>query len=139
MVCIGKIPLSAKGITNEITYNHPIDICSVSCSIIHRYANLDGFFFFICVFYFVYLIKMRLSMIWWPISIPLTLSFKPRLCPCEKIRRTNTEYKLNFPSIFQMIAVSGFENSSFYHQETNIRRFKSDKLRHITILWNFSK
>ena len=29
MVCIGKIPLSAKGITNEITYNHPIDICSV--------------------------------------------------------------------------------------------------------------
>ena len=29
MVCIGKIPLSAKGITDEITYNHPIDICSV--------------------------------------------------------------------------------------------------------------
>ena len=29
IVCIGKIPLSAKGITDEITYNHPIDICSV--------------------------------------------------------------------------------------------------------------
>ena len=28
MVCIGKIPLSAKGITDEITYNHPIDISS---------------------------------------------------------------------------------------------------------------
>ena len=30
IVCIGKIPLSAKGITDEITYNHPIDICSAS-------------------------------------------------------------------------------------------------------------
>ena len=28
IVCIGKIPLRAKGITDEITYNHPIDICS---------------------------------------------------------------------------------------------------------------
>ena len=28
---IEKIPLSAKGITNEITDNHPIDICSVEC------------------------------------------------------------------------------------------------------------
>ena len=26
---VGKIPLSAKGITDEITDNHPIDICSV--------------------------------------------------------------------------------------------------------------
>ena len=26
--CIGKITLSAKGITDEITDNHPIDICS---------------------------------------------------------------------------------------------------------------
>ena len=26
---IGKIPLSAKGITDEITDNYPIDICSV--------------------------------------------------------------------------------------------------------------
>ena len=26
---MGKITLSAKGITNEITNNHPIDICSV--------------------------------------------------------------------------------------------------------------
>ena len=25
---IGKIPLSAKGITDVTTYNHPIDICS---------------------------------------------------------------------------------------------------------------
>ena len=29
MICIGKIPLSAKGITDVTTYNHPIDICSV--------------------------------------------------------------------------------------------------------------
>ena len=26
---MGKIPLSAMGITNVTTYNHPIDICSV--------------------------------------------------------------------------------------------------------------
>ena len=37
MVCIGKILLSAKGITDEITYNHPIDICSVSMS---KFDNL---------------------------------------------------------------------------------------------------
>ena len=29
IIRIGKIPLSAKGITDEITDNHPIDICSV--------------------------------------------------------------------------------------------------------------
>ena len=29
IIRIGKIPLSAKGITDEITNNHPIDICSV--------------------------------------------------------------------------------------------------------------
>ena len=29
IIPIGKITLSAKGITDEITDNHPIDICSV--------------------------------------------------------------------------------------------------------------
>ena len=29
IIRIGKITLSAKGITDEITDNHPIDICSV--------------------------------------------------------------------------------------------------------------
>ena len=28
LIPIGKIPLSAKGITDVTTYNHPIDICS---------------------------------------------------------------------------------------------------------------
>ena len=28
IIRIGKIPLSAKGITDVTTYNHPIDICS---------------------------------------------------------------------------------------------------------------
>ena len=28
MIRIGKIPLTAKGITDEITYKHTIDICS---------------------------------------------------------------------------------------------------------------
>ena len=30
IIHIGKITLSAKGITDEITDNHPIDICSVT-------------------------------------------------------------------------------------------------------------
>ena len=31
IIRIGKITLSAKGITDEITDNHPIDICSATC------------------------------------------------------------------------------------------------------------
>ena len=33
MIRIGKITLSAKGITDEITDNHPIDICSVETKV----------------------------------------------------------------------------------------------------------
>ena len=43
--CIGKIPLSAKGITGEITYNHTIDICSASC--FRKYLESKSQFAFI--------------------------------------------------------------------------------------------
>ena len=33
VIRIGKITLSAKGITDEITDNHPIDICSVCATV----------------------------------------------------------------------------------------------------------
>ena len=37
IIRIGKITLTAKGITDEITDNHPIDICSVS---IDRFSQI---------------------------------------------------------------------------------------------------
>ena len=48
MVCIGKIPLSAKGITDEITYNHPIDICSADMKIHISHVAQDTSVYLLC-------------------------------------------------------------------------------------------
>ena len=50
-MCIGKIPLSAKGITDEITDNHPIDICSVGLTKL-RIPTIIGQMLFIIDFIF---------------------------------------------------------------------------------------